>query len=299
MNPKKRGTGATGKPGADKEMPHPVPRVRAKKNLGQHFLRSKTALKEMVDAARVARGDIVLEVGPGRGVLTEALIAAGATVIAVETDTALIPEITEKFRTEAEEGRFALIEGDMLDKNVQKKIFSTPLIGKKEYKVVANIPYYITGLLFRLFLEELRQPASLTFLVQKEVAEQIVSRNNKESILSLSVKVFGDPKYIAKVPREAFSPPPKIHSAIVHVGNISRNRLAKLPEEKFFRVVKAGMSSRRKMLLGNLAERLNVSRAELTSVFSALGISPSSRGEDIGVDTWISLARTLVTKDRA
>ena len=268
-------------------------KVKAKKSLGQHFLRSKGAVRKIVVAAEIMPRETVLEIGPGRGVLTEALLLAGACVVAVEKDSELIPELSEKFSQEVSAGRLTLLEGDILDERLQKKLF--PILGGKtaKYKVVANIPYYITGALFRLFLEKLRQPTRLVFLVQKEVAEQIVSRNGKEGILSLSIKAFGTPKYVAKVPKESFSPKPKVDSAIIAVTDISRDRLKGVSEAQFFKVVKAGLGAKRKMLLGNLSKSLNIPKDELEKVFHKLDIPPTSRGEDLPIEKWLALAREI------
>lgn len=300
--------------------------ITAKKSLGQHFLRSKEALGKIIAAAEIVPGETVLEIGPGEGVLTEALLSAGARVVAVEADARCVEKLKERFADAMKTKKFLLIEGDIRDKKMQKELFTkkrttTPRsglskprpdlspLGEKPYKLVANIPYYITGMLFRLFLEKLRQPSLLVFLVQKEVAEQIVARPNpakrdeqagKESILSLAVKIFGTPRYVAKVRREAFAPPPKVDSAIIAVTDISRRRLGKLSDEAYFRIVKAGMGSKRKMLLGNLArarlrptsdgQGLNIPKEKLTEIFGKLGIDEHVRGEDIPVEKWIALA---------
>ena len=181
----------------------------------------------------------------------------------------------------------------MLDEDIQKILFNKNHLGAKPYKLVANIPYYITGALLRLFLEKHRQPSSLTYLVQKEVAEQIVSRNGKEGILSLSIKAYGEPRYVGKVDRDAFSPPPKVDSAIINVAAISRDRLEKLSDEDFFRVLKAGFRARRKKLLGNLRDGLFTPKETLEPIFAELNISIDIRGEDLTLPYWIELAKKI------
>ncbi|OGZ20837.1 MAG: ribosomal RNA small subunit methyltransferase A [Candidatus Lloydbacteria bacterium RIFOXYC12_FULL_46_25] len=268
----------------------------AKKSLGQHFLRSTHALNKMVEAANITPGDIVLEIGPGKGALTEKLVQAGARVIAVEKDDRCIGLLDETFAHLKKEERPIIIHGDILDENIQRTIFDAKHLGARPYKLVANIPYYITGALFRLFLENLRQPTSLTFLIQKEVAEQIVSRGGKEGILSLSIKAYGEPRYAGKVSRDAFSPPPKVDSAIIHIADISRNKLGKLSDEDFFRVLKAGFRARRKKLLGNLSDGLSLSKITLSEIFLELGISVDIRGEDLALPEWVALAKRLSQK---
>lgn len=270
--------------------------IKAKKTLGQHFLRSKTALGQIMVASSLSAQDTVLEIGPGEGVLTEELLASGARVIAVETDERCILALQERFKGEITEGRFMLIAGDIRNADMEEKLFQTKYLGKDSYKLVANIPYYITGMLFRLFLEHFRQPSLVVFLVQKEVADEIVARDGKEGILSLSVKIYGDPRIVAKVKKEAFSPPPKVDSAIIAIENISRERQGALSDEEYFRVVKAGLHARRKMLLGNLAHELDLSRAVLTNIFSMLEVPTSVRGEDLEFGKWVSLAREITTQ---
>lgn len=270
--------------------------IAPKKSLGQHFLRSTHALDKIIDAAEITAGDVVLEIGPGKGALTKKLVEAGAQVIAVEKDDRCIGFLDEEFSSLPESTRPIIIHGDILDVTTQATLFSKKFLGTKKYKLVANIPYYITGALFRLFLETLRQPTSLTFLIQKEVAEQIVSRNKKEGILSLSVKAYGEPRYVGKVGRDAFTPPPKVDSAIIHVADISRAKLGTLADEDFFRVLKTGFRARRKKLLGNLRDGLALSKEELEQIFAEVGIDPNIRGEDLPLSKWITLAQKLSPK---
>lgn len=293
--------------------------IASKKSLGQHFLRSKEALQKIIKTADIKSGETVLEIGPGEGVLTEALLLAGARVVAVETDRRCVEKLEERLTDAIKAKKLLLISGDIRNEKVQQELFTeewttTPRsglskprpdlspLGNRPYKLVANIPYYLTGMLFRLFLEKLSQPSTLVFLVQKEVAEQIVGRPNpakrdgqagKESILSLAVKVFGTPTFIAKVKREAFSPPPKVDSAIIAVSNISRARLTDITSEEYFRVVKTGLGAKRKMLLGNLARGLKIPKEKLVEIFKKLDIDEYTRGEDVPVGKWIALAQEI------
>lgn len=269
--------------------------IQAKKSLGQNFLRSEATIEKIIDVSGIFPGDIVVEVGPGEGALTNALLNAGAHVIAVEKDARCIPLLTDRFSDALRDGHLILLEGDILEKNITRELFDELLGSVPTYKVVANIPYYITGMLFRYFLEEHRTPSQLTFLVQKEVAEQIVSRNKKETILSLSIKVFGDPVYVATVPKESFDPVPKVDSAILMIKNISKDKLGDLSAEHFFSVIKAGFRAKRKMLIGNLSEGLHYPKEELLEQFDRLGIDKKTRGEDLPIDTWIRLAGEIST----
>ena len=166
----------------------------AKKHLGQNFLKSKKAIYAMIDAASVSSEDLVVEIGPGKGAITGPLLERASKVVAFEKDKDLIPLLENMY---AQTGKLSLYEQDVLE-------FDSGLLRlhAKSYKVVANIPYYITGAIFRHFLESSFQPTSMTLLVQKEVAERIVCRDGKESILSLSIKAYGNPRYVLKVGRE-------------------------------------------------------------------------------------------------
>ncbi len=190
-----------------------------KKSLGQHFLHDAYYLALIVEAAEVTAGERILEIGPGEGVLTRELLAHGAVVTAIEKDRRLIPLLEETFAKEISEKKLFLIESDVLELDAAALIASP-------YKLVANIPYYITGAIMEKFLSSESQPSTMTLLVQREVAERI-ARGPKESILSLSVKAYGEPKYVKTVPAGAFSPPPEVDSAIITIKNISRNNFKK------------------------------------------------------------------------
>lgn len=272
--------------------------IQPKKSLGQNFLRSTETVEKIIDVSGIFPGDIVVEVGPGEGMLTNALLNAGAHVIAIEKDTRCIPLLTDRFADALRDEHLILIEGDILEKKITDDLFEGILSGMPSYKVVANIPYYITGMLFRYFLEEHHSPSQLTFLVQKEVAEQIISRNKKETILSLSIKVFGDPVYVATVPKESFDPVPKVDSAILMIQNINREKLGTLSEKQFFTVIKAGFRAKRKMLIGNLAEGLHHSKEEIGELFLKLGIDSKARGEDLPIERWIKLAAAISSEHK-
>jgi 16S rRNA (adenine1518-N6/adenine1519-N6)-dimethyltransferase len=262
-------------------------RLEAKKSLGQHFLNNAGIPKSMADAADVTKGDIILEVGPGTGVLTRELLARGATVVAIEADERAIEALTAIFSKEITSGTLRLHHADVRELHLSTL---DPLIAPQSYKVVANIPYYLSGMLFRTFLETDTQPSDLVFLVQKEVAERIV-RDPKESLLSLSVKVFGDPKYIKTVGRGNFTPPPKVDSSIIAVRSISKKRLSGIEEAFFFKVLHVGFGSKRKQLLGNLTKLY--SREVLVKIFTNLSVREDVRGEDLPLATWIELIRSL------
>lgn len=253
-----------------------------KKSLGQHFLNSPQIISDIVKAGKVTKEDVVLEVGPGEGVLTRELLLTGAHVISVEKDDRLIPELQKTFSKEIAQKQLELIHADILDVGL-------PHLTKQSYKVVANIPYYITGQIIRMFLESDKQPLSMTLLIQKEVAERIVSRDGKESLLSLSVKVFGEPKYVRTVGKGAFTPQPKVDSAVISIENISKERLEGASEKKFFSLIHAGFAHKRKQLLPNLIGLF--SKEKVALAFKNSEIDPKARAEDINLKTWIKLCK--------
>lgn len=256
---------------------------RPKKSLGQHFLRSTSALHAIVTAGKLQSSDTVLEIGPGEGVLTEKLLETGVHVIAIEKDDSLIPVLTERLKTYK---NFTLIHGDVLSFNPKEH----GLI-PGGYKIIANIPYYITGAIFEKFLEEETYPNTMVLLIQKEVATRILARDGKESILSVSIKAFGKPSLVAKVPKGAFTPPPTVDSAIVSIEDISHKKLSGLDIRFFFSVVRTGFSHKRKFVLSNLS--ILFEKEKLLQIFEDIALDQKVRAEDIALDTWIVLSKKL------
>jgi len=280
---------------------------KAKKSLGQNFLKSEIALRKIVEAGEVKHDDVVLEIGPGKGALTEQLLACGCQVLAVEKDRELFEFLKEKFEKEILSGQLILLNEDILKFPISN--FQFP-----KYKIIANIPYNITGAILKKFLTEKCQPECMVLMVQHEVATRIIAHDGKESILSISVKAYGEPKMIMKVDKRYFSPAPKVNSAIISIKNISRKNfppllveggvgggdLKKLPprplgtppqkggegnlEERFWEIVKAGFAHKRKKLSGNLK---GVYGGD-SSVLEKLG---NKRAEDLTLSDWITLAR--------
>ncbi|MES2436452.1 MAG: 16S rRNA (adenine(1518)-N(6)/adenine(1519)-N(6))-dimethyltransferase RsmA [Patescibacteria group bacterium] len=260
--------------------------IPAKKSLGQNFLKSQGALREIIQAARIENTDVILEIGPGKGALTKLLIEHAGKVIAIEKDTRLIPYLKEEFKEAYEQKKLEIHEQDILEFD--------PAYLKADgqyYKLVANIPYYLTGIIFRKFLETHYQPSLMVLLVQKEVAQRIVARDEKESILSLSVKAYGTPKYIGKVAAKYFSPQPKVDSAILLIDSISRDFFNTITEEEFFTVIKAGFAHKRKMLAGNLHTAFP--EKDISNALISAGINEKARAEDVGLLAWKKLTEIL------
>ena len=279
----------------------------AKKSLGQHFLNSKHVLGEIIAAAALQKGENVLEIGPGTGILTEALLEAGANVVAIEKDRRAINLLRTKFEVATQSGQLKVIEGDVLEEDlnyfdqlINQSSNSQFIIHNSFFAVVANIPYYITGAILEKFLEHDPRPNRMVLLVQKEVAERIVVVNGKESILSISVKAFGTPKLVAKVPRGAFTPAPTVDSAILSISNISNQKFTdkNIDIKWFFTLVHAGFAHKRKFLIRNL-ENVGDDQRRLTAdllgkVWTELEFDTKVRAEDLTADQWFALAEKLL-----
>lgn len=262
-----------------------------KKSLGQNFLTSDVVPNWMCDAGDIKSGDTVLEIGPGTGALTKALLARKARVLAVETDIRAVEELQKTFVEELKNEQLILIH-----KDIRELSFSEIGLKNSQYKVVANIPYYLSGFLLRFLLENEIKPSSITFLIQKELAFRI-ARDKKESILSLSVKVFGEPKYIKTVARGHFYPKPNVDSAILLIENINSNHLPNQElQDIFFSLLHLGLGNKRKQLFGNLRKEYNDD--ELDKIFNTLKLDKKVRGEDVSLENWLNLAKKLAVFKR-
>ena len=258
-----------------------------KKSLGQHFLNSDYVPKKMCDAAELIPGETVFEIGPGTGILTKELLARGVFVIALEADVRAIEVLERDFVTEIEKGALKIHHGDarMID-------FAALNLVNQQFKVVANIPYYLSGLLFRQLLESEVQPSLLVFLIQKELAERI-ARDKKESLLSLSIEAFGTPTYICTISRGHFNPPPKIDSAIVKISAINKAYFTDFTPEQFFTILHEAFKSKRKQLVGNLSEMFK--REDILACLPKIGLKPDVRAEDITLPQWQALVVQLLS----
>ncbi len=256
--------------------------MRAKKGLGQHFLMHRQTSERIVEAAGIRATDTVLEIGPGTGNLTRELLKAAKKVIAVETDAELEPVLRETFAEELSSGKLELIMGDI--RSFDSQTITEP------YALVANIPYYITGEIIRQFLTAIHKPTSITLLVQKEVAVRI-AREKKESLLSLSVKAFGTPKYCFTVPKGAFVPAPSVDSAVFSIAEIHSPFETPADEQHFFDILHAGFAHKRKMLARNLESVAEMEK--IVAAFAREGLSTKIRAEDVPLQKWLALSQQL------
>ena len=257
-----------------------------KKSLGQNFLTSDVVPKWLTAAGEVATGDTVLEIGPGTGALTKILLQTGAKVIALEADARAVAILVEQFSGDIASGQLTLIHGDARELAV-----ADLGLQHQKFKVVANIPYYLSGFLLRTLLESTIQPSQLVFLMQKEVVNRI-AREAKESILSLSVKAFGQPKYIKTVTRGHFNPAPKVDSAILQISNITLTNFSSESEQDlYFELLHLGFGQKRKQLLSNFARTYE--RTTLTELFTRLNIPLDARAETLPLPIWLELTKNL------
>ena len=253
------------------------------KSLGQHWLRDRDTLAHIADCAELSSSDTVLEIGPGLGTLTSELLRRAGKVIAVEFDS----ELTRKLPAQFPGKNLEVIQGDILKFNL-----STLPTG---YKVVANVPYYITSKIVQMLMTDINKPSIAVLLVQKEVAERLAAKPGDMSILAISAQVFADVTLGDKVPAKLFTPPPKVDSQVVILKTRQLPFLTKANEADFFRIVKAGFSAKRKKLRSSLSGGLKISKAEVEAILGKAGINPDVRAETLDLDAWMRLT-CIVTK---
>jgi len=271
--------------------------LRPTKGLGQNFLIDENVLRKVITVADISAGDVVLEVGPGLGNLTRYLANQARHVIAVEIDEKLLPALHE---TLAPFTNVEIIIGDILkldpaeliaDKSISKDGGSSLPPGLSSYKVVANIPYYITSVLIRHLLEANVQPSSMILTVQKEVAHRICEQPPNLSLLALSVQVYGEPKIAAKIPAGAFYPPPKVDSAVVKIELYPEALISYDLLSLFFQLAKAGFSQKRKTLRNALSAGMHWPKDQTEAILGEVEINPKRRAQTLSLAEWEMLTR--------
>lgn len=255
--------------------------IAPKKALGQHWLYDEATLESICDSADVHAGDHVLEVGPGLGTLTRKLLERGAIVTAVEFDPTLAAALKQHLEDSPLEKillhNLTVVEGDILQFDLQRL--------PEGYKVVANIPYYLTSNLIRVLCESPRHFSSAALLIQKEVAERSCARPGQMSLLSVSAQYYCDVSLGAFVPAALFTPPPKVDSQVLEL-RFRSTPLFQVETKQFFRIVKAGFSQKRKTLLNSLSGGLHLSKVEVRRVLSETGIAENTRAQALSVTDW-------------
>lgn len=254
--------------------------------LGQNFLKNKSIVKEIIEVANLSCDDLILEIGPGKGILTEELAKKAGKVIAVELDGKLADYLKNKFK---DVGNIEIIEKDILQTDI-KELIANHGLQNSGYKVVANIPYYITSPIIRIFLESDNPPKEMLLMVQKEVAERIIAGPGKHSVLSLSVQYYADPELLFEVKKENFDPVPKVDSAVIRISHKMKN-MAKEEVDNFFRAVRAGFCAKRKTLVNNLANSFHLERKEVEEKLEKVGVKPNARAQELNIEEWKEISR--------
>jgi len=257
--------------------------LHPKKSLGQNWLVDDAALARIAAAAELTLQDTVLEIGPGLGTLTRHLAARAGRVVAVELDGQLIAPLQ---RAVASYSNVTIVQGDILQ-------FAPSDLVSGPYKVAANLPYYITSAVIRHLLEAYQPPSRIVLTVQLEVAQRITAAPGKLSLLAVSVQFYGRPTLVARLKAGAFYPPPKVDSAVVRIEPYSRPAVQVEDRDRFFAVVKAGFSQKRKQLHNALAAGLNRPQTEVAEGLARAHVDGRRRAETLTLEEWAAVSRTL------
>ena len=250
-----------------------------KKSLGQHWLKDPEILAEIAAAAELAADDVVLEIGPGLGTLTSRLLARASAVTAVELDGDLARKLPGQFPGK----NLTVVHEDILQFDLNQL--------PPGYKVVANVPYYITSKIVEKLMTAEHKPRLAVLLVQKEVAQRIAAEPGEMSILAMSAQIFAEAELDIEVPRQFFTPPPKVDSRVVVLRTRAEPLVAPQDQKDFFRIVKAGFSAKRKKLRSSLSGGLGIDKSATEELLKSAGISPDARAEDLAIDDWQRLLR--------
>lgn len=257
--------------------------LRPHKGLGQNFLADPFHLAKIVAAAELSPTDLVLEIGPGLGTLTRLLAEAAGHVVAVEVDPALVHLLQQEL---ADLRNLTLLEADILETNGEWRMANSDREAYASYKVVANLPYYLTSAVIRHLLETSPPPTRLVLTVQKEVAQRIVAGPGHMSLLAVSVQFYGRPAIVHQVPAGAFYPVPKVDSAVLCIDTFSEPAVAVTNVKQFFRIVQAGFGQKRKQLKNALAAGLHKPAPEVIHLLAQADIDPTRRAETLSLAEW-------------
>lgn len=260
-------------------------KLNPNKTYGQNFLMDETILEDMIDEAKVKKGDMVLEVGPGIGNLTERLIQHGAKVLSIEKDPQFLPVLKALSKEHPE--NFSYEVTDALTFNFSERL------REQSYKVIANIPYYITGKIVQLFLRAAHKPESMTLLMQKEVAYNICAKPGDLNLLAISVQLYANPKVVAVVPGHKFHPAPKVDSAVIYIELAKKPKYIIKDETKLFRILRACFSGKRKQLHNTLVNNLQLPKELVAGALQKLKIDPKIRPQQLTIEQWLQLSQEL------
>ncbi|MCK5603231.1 ribosomal RNA small subunit methyltransferase A [Candidatus Pacearchaeota archaeon] len=254
----------------------------AKKHFGQNFLVDEKVFDQIIGAADLKSSDNVIEVGPGTGFLTEQLVESANHVMAIEKDRDMVYLLNDRFKGVK---NLELIHEDILKTQISD-------LESEAYKVVANIPYYITSPLLKHFLKSNHRPKLMVLLVQKEVAEKICGITGK-SMVTIETQLFGKPEIVAMVPAKAFYPAPKVESAVLKIEVFDQPLVEESELKAFLRIVKFGFSQKRKKLSNTLGAGLHMKSSEMAEILREADIDPDLRAEHLGIEEWKRLMKVL------
>ena len=270
--------------------------IQPKKSLGQNFLVDQRALERIVEAAELGPEDIVLEIGPGLGALTRLLAAEAGRVVAVELDQRLVEALKQTATAKADLPNVEIIHGDILELNLADLLEQQR--DNFQYKVVANLPYYITSAIIRHLLTAEVRPKLMVVTVQLEVARRITAEPGEMSLLAVSVQFYGRPRIVARIKAGAFYPSPQVDSAVIRIDLDDYPVVEVDDVDSFFEVVRAGFAQRRKQLRNALAAGLALPASEAAQVLNRAGVNPRRRAQTLSLEEWAKVWREMKAQDR-
>jgi len=271
-------------------------KIKPIKHLGQNFLIDKNTVRKVMKTADLKPEDIILEIGPGLGALTQELAKKAKKIIAVEKDARMCQALKEQLK---DFDNIEIINQDILKFEIIK-LFKNLKLKIKNYKIVANLPFYITAPVIRKFLESENPPQEMVLIIQKEVAQRICPRpprlrqgyggQAKMSILAISVQFYAEAKIISYISKKSFRPRPKVDAAIIKIKPENKYQT---DGAKFFKIVKAGFSQPRKQLINNLSKKLKINKQKINSLLFSAGVEPTQRAETLSINDWLDLSKVL------
>ncbi len=261
-------------------------KIKPIKHLGQNFLIDKNTVRKVIKTADLKPEDIILEIGPGLGALTQELAKKAKKIIAVEKDARMCQALKEQLK---DFDNIEIINQDILKFEIIK-LFKNLKFKIKNYKIVANLPFYITAPVIRKFLESENPPQEMVLIIQKEVAQRISAQPPKMSILAVSVQFYAEAKIISYISKKSFRPRPKVDAAIIKIKPENKYQT---DDAKFFKIVKAGFSQPRKQLINNLSKKLKINKQKINSLLFSAGVEPTQRAETLSINDWLDLSKVL------
>lgn len=266
--------------------------LKPKKSLGQNFLINPKIYEDIINAADIKKGDKIIEIGAGIGTLTDYLAKAvgkEGEVIGIEKDSQFVKILKDRFKNNQ---NVIIKEGDILKYTPRVLNITERPATKKTYKIIGNIPYYLTSQLLRIIFEKWPVPKLIVLMVQKEVAKRIIAKPPKSNLLAVSVQYFSDPKIIQTVNKRSFWPQPGVDSAIIRLESRIQNLESREFSKKFFKIVKAGFSEKRKQLANSLSRGLGASKTRIEQILENSEVNPSRRAETLTIEEWKKITKT-------